>query len=343
MIKIGKSIKELDAMAEKFYTDVEAKLSLTNKVQQRLTHALNNNLVEEERFYRQIQIHLKKIIVDKPAQLETLSVMLNYFYVTLEAYRISLLPGHSKPLQKSAVRKTLRDEIFSIFNYSFFTTSNNGEWAYEHSLKMGLNVCPYCNTQYTFTIKTSRGRTRPQFDHFFKKSKHPYFALSFYNLIPSCYICNANLKGQKEFKPSTHIHPFIEGTEDTIYFKTNVKKVDFLLGKKDFDIVLDKSPTADKDKAIRAVKSAKVFHIDEQYKFHKAYAGEIIFKAYLYSDTKIKELIDEFHDLNGSKIFSSKEEIIEMLFGNHLREEKLHERVLAKLTKNIANEMGVKI
>ncbi len=42
-------------------------------------------------------------------------------------------------------------------------------------------------------------------------------------------------------------------------------------------------------------------------------------------------------------IFSSKEEIIEMLFGNYLREEKLHERVLAKLTKNIANEMGVNV
>lgn len=343
MIKIGKSIKQLDALAETFYTEVLAKLALPNLVQQKLDAAILNHLADEENFYREIQNHLKEIIVAKPPQLETLSVLLNPFYVTLEAFRISLLPPHSRPQQKSTVRKFLRDEIFSIFNYSFFTTNNNGAWAYDHSLRMGLNVCPYCNTQYTFTIKTSRGRTRPQYDHFFKKSKHPYFALSFYNLIPSCYVCNANLKGTKEFKPSTHIHPFVEGTEDTIHFKTNVSKVDFLLGKKDFDIALQTTTTANAGKATRANKSASVFHIEEQYAFHKAYAGEIIFKAYLYTDTKIKELIDEFHGLHDSKIFSSKEEIIEMLFGNHLRAEKLHERVLAKLTKNIANEMGVKV
>jgi hypothetical protein len=162
-------------------------------------------------------------------------------------------------------------------------------------------------------------------------------------LIPSFYVCNAHLKGQKEFKPSTHVHPLIEGTEDTIHFKTNVKKVDFLLGKKDFDLALQTTATANTGKAARANKSAGVFHIEEQYAFHKAYAGEIIYKAYLYTDTKIQELIEQFHAANGSKVFSSKEEIIEMLFGNHLREEKLHERVLAKLTKNIANEMGVKV
>jgi hypothetical protein len=340
MIKIGKSIKELDALAETFYTEVVAKLDLPNLVQQKIDDALLHHLADEENFYREIQNNLKVIIVSKPTELENLSLLLHPLYSALENHRVNPLPTRQ---QKTAAKKTLKDEIFLLFNYSFFTTDDDGKWAYDHSLRMGLNVCPYCNIQYTFTIKTSRGRTRPQYDHFFNKSNHPYFALSFYNLIPSCYVCNANLKGTKEFKPSTHVHPFIEGTEDTIHFKTNVKKVDFLLGKKDFDLALQTTATANTGKAARANKSADDFHIVERYAFHKAYAGEIIYKAYLYTDTKIQELIEQFHAANGSKVFSSKEEIIEMMFGNHLREEKLHERVLAKLTKNIANEMGVKV
>lgn len=343
MIKIGKSIKELDVLAETFYTEVVAKLGLPNLVQQRLDNATNNNLINERNFYREIQNHLKEIIVSHPSNLEVLSTQLLPLYSALENTRVNALPLPRTRQQISDAKKALKYEVFSLFNYSYFTTHNDGKWAYDHSLRMGLNVCPYCNAQYTFTIKTARGKTRPQYDHFLKKSKHPYFALSFYNLIPSCYVCNANLKGQKEFKPSTHIHPFLEGTEDTIHFKTNVSKVDFLLGKTGFDIALQITTTANPGKASRANKSVNVFHIKEQYAFHKAYAGEIIFKAYLYTDTKIKELIDEFHGLHGLKIFSSKEEIVEMLFGNHLREEKLHERVLAKLTKNVANEIGIKL
>jgi len=37
-------------------------------------------------------------------------------------------------------------------------------------------------------------------------------------------------------------------------------------------------------------------------------------------------------------LFSSEVELKEMLFGNYLREDKLHERPLAKLTKNIVEE-----
>ncbi|GAB4053015.1 hypothetical protein [Spirosoma litoris] len=343
MIKIGKSIKELDTLAEIFYKEVVSKLDLPTLIEQKINNAIHNHLVDEEIFYREIKAHLKDIIVSKPADLENLSNLLYPLYLALETFRVNIFPDPRTRKQVREAKRILKDEIFSLFNYNFFTTDNEGKWAYDHSLRMELNVCPYCNTQYTFTIKTSKGKTRPQYDHFFKKSKHPYFALSFYNLIPSCYVCNANLKGQKEFRPSTHIHPFIEGTEDTIHFKTNISKVDFLLGKKNFDITLQTIVTANTGKAARTNKSLSVFHIEEQYAFHKAYAGEIIYKAYLYTDTKIQELIEQFHKANGEKVFSSKEEIIEMLFGNHLREEKLHKRVLSKLTKNIANELGIKV
>ncbi|WP_224994477.1 hypothetical protein, partial [Cesiribacter sp. SM1] len=174
--------------------------------------------------------------------------------------------------------------------------------------------------------------------HFGAEYPYPYFALSFYNLVPSCYVCNANLKGQKDFRPSTHIHPFVEGIEDTLHFKINIDKVDFLLGKRDFDISLEETISADSTKATRAKDSSEIFHILEQYAFHKVFAGEIILKAYVYTDTKIEELLLEYAP-HGSPIFSSREEIKAMLFGDYLNENELHNRVLSKLTRNLTENI----
>lgn len=60
MIKIGKTIKELDALAETFYTEVVAKLGLPNLVQQIIDDAILHHLDDEVNFYREIQNNLKK-------------------------------------------------------------------------------------------------------------------------------------------------------------------------------------------------------------------------------------------------------------------------------------------
>jgi len=335
MIKIGKTIKELDLLAEAFYNEIETKLKLSKAISKKISEAQAKGVIAEENFYKYALNNLKDIITGKPSQLENLLADLEIRFLSWLTDRIN-----SKPLvarNRGKERTLLKNEILSVFNYVRFT--NNFDWAYAHSSSLGLSVCPYCNANYTFTLKTRSAKTRPQFDHFFNKSKYPFFALSFYNLIPSCYSCNSNLKNQKKFKPSTHIHPFIEGTEDVIQFGTKISKVDFLVNQKDFEILIKQNTSS--PKLTRAMKSAKDFIIEEHYAFHKIYASEVIYKSYVYSESKIKELLEEFQKTNGSKIFSSKEEITEMLFGNHLREDKLHERPLAKLTKNIANEFGI--
>ena len=75
----------------------------------------------------------------------------------------------------------------SVFKYKNFA---NRKIAYHISIKRNVTVCPYCNRQYVFTVIPSKGRVRPQFDHYFPKKDYPYLALSLYNLIPSCSICN---------------------------------------------------------------------------------------------------------------------------------------------------------
>lgn len=58
---------------------------------------------------------------------------------------------------------------------------------------IGLITCPYCNRAYINTVdKNDANQTtiKPQIDHFFPKSIYPFLGMSYYNLIPSCTLCN---------------------------------------------------------------------------------------------------------------------------------------------------------
>ncbi len=48
----------------------------------------------------------------------------------------------------------------------------------------------------------------PQLDHWLPKSKFPLLQLSFFNLIPSCEICNTRVKKTREFMKDVHVHPY---------------------------------------------------------------------------------------------------------------------------------------
>lgn len=56
-----------------------------------------------------------------------------------------------------------------------------------------LKICPYCGNDRIIESK----RSKNEIDHFLPKRKYPFFALSYFNLIPSCHFCNrADHKGQ---------------------------------------------------------------------------------------------------------------------------------------------------
>jgi hypothetical protein len=58
-----------------------------------------------------------------------------------------------------------------------------------------------------------------QLDHFYPQSRHPYFAVSFFNLIPGCSPCNAQLKKEKRFDIDTHFNPFHKRLDDYFIFE----------------------------------------------------------------------------------------------------------------------------
>ena len=80
----------------------------------------------------------------------------------------------------------------------------------------------------------------------------------------------------------------------------------------------------------------KVLKIDKAYELHTDYVQELIKKSNMYNEVQIKEYLREYPHL-----FSSKEEILRLIFGNYILEKDFGKRPLAKLTVDILEELGV--
>ena len=74
-------------------------------------------------------------------------------------------------------------------NYNKFSKTTNNFWSpIIYNKLLNVSVCPYCNSQYTFTQKVigaseRKFQIRPDLDHFFTQSKHPMLVISIYNLV----------------------------------------------------------------------------------------------------------------------------------------------------------------
>lgn len=142
------------------------------------------------------------------------------FYKKIKSLSITTSPDNS------LIKKILK----LIFNYEKFVETKNKLWnPLIFSQSLNLAVCPYCNCQYTFTQYYHQGekkfQIRPDLDHFFTQNAHPMLALSIYNLVPSCSICNSKLKHSKDSNLLRGIHPFIDEGDKIFYFKRKIPKV----------------------------------------------------------------------------------------------------------------------
>lgn len=113
--------------------------------------------------------------------------------------------------------------IKNVFGYENYR--DNG-LARDNVDKFNLNYCPYCNIHKLERIKTTNlltGYPRTwalyQLDHFYPQSRYPYLAVSFFNLIPGCSSCNAQLKGEIDFNIITHFNPFHKNFNDYFHFQ----------------------------------------------------------------------------------------------------------------------------
>ncbi len=235
--------------------------------------------------------------------------------------------------------KNTKVVLKEIFNYKEFSKkgAQKGWNTYWLADQLRVDTCPYCNRLYTHTVIKEKEISRPQFDHFWDQAAYPFLALSFYNLIPSCNICNSTLKGQKPFSTDTHIHPYIEGFGDEIRFTLKIKDSSFFSGNLqagsiDFLFVDEESELAKKAK-----KNICDFKLKEMYEEHIDYVYEQVNRALIYNRDYLDSLYRQFE----GTLFRNEKDLSRFITANYVDDAQLQKRPLSKLTKDISHQFGL--
>ena len=232
-----------------------------------------------------------------------------------------------------------KDKIKEIFKYEgnnqskkitpFFTDNFN------------FRTCFYCNKDFITNFDTDKKVSTFQLDHFFDKGTYPYLALSFYNLIPSCSTCNSSkVKGSKNtfeydvkvgrFQNETCIAPndanfdFHQKVKFKLFLADSCKNL-HIKSKDEIEIALKENCSNQYDKYI------EIFKLNERYKVHKDIVFEMIHKAELYPQSRLKEL----QDLTGIPFQQIKKDIFNLIDEN----EDLSKQPFGKLIKDISKEL----
>lgn len=204
-------------------------------------------------------------------------------------------------------------------------------------LLMGIKACPYCNLEYLERLKDNKGKDiiNYTFDHYASKEKYPFFAISLYNLIPTCTICNSIIKGKVDFLESKeeYIQPYFDDFDDIARFEIQLngipENINDFPGQ--FTIELKKKNNSVNDNDFKkAENTVKFFKVKERIQQnHSDYIQEILVKIKSYSSDYSKSI--EAMGFNASQ----RESII---FGNYIAPEDINKRPLSKLTIDIHNQ-----
>jgi len=252
--------------------------------------------------------------------------------------KIKDLDSQYKELLKSLNKKDkslARQLIGKIFNYDNFIEKKVKKYdAYDLAKKLDVRVCLYCNRQYTLIVKKGSRRNehiiRPEFDHFFAKSEYPLLALSIYNLIPSCHICNSTLKGKVEFRLEDHLHPYIDDCLPHYKYCYKPYDIETILGNNtNLEVEIKTN-----DRKIR--NSANLFKLEEIFSGHSEELKDLFDIRYRFSESYLEQLFKTYKHLG-----ISYEETYKIAFGVHYLESDFGKRPFSKLKKDILKELQV--
>ena len=186
-----------------------------------------------------------------------------------------------------------------------------------------ITVCPYCNRDYiNCRADTAAGA---QLDHFFSRKKYPIFAVSLYNLVPSCANCN-RIKNDSTEKFASPFDEDIDWDND-IYFEFHPKESD------DFEIKIKAKLRKVETTAIQ--NNITKMRIEEAYQIHSLELKELQEKKLAYSESQ-KE---EFKEILKKRISNKK--IKRIVFGPKITSEDMRKKPLGKMISDWHKKSGI--
>ncbi|AVK51273.1 hypothetical protein AXY43_26475 [Clostridium sp. MF28] len=225
----------------------------------------------------------------------------------------------------------MRNEFWGNYNQLKYTMRADEVklfWGgYNFIKEIGVMTCPYCNRIYTNLIIGQSKSYKPALDHFYPKTNYPYLALSLFNLIPSCNICNSSFKSDTIL----NIHNLYNtGFENDYIFK--------------FKVIDDTKPITNKNIKIKiepktgicmeTQHSINLFELESSYNTHKDIVVNMYKQRKKYSNTEIRRLIK-------LGCYTSIPNFVEQVVLNGpIDKSKFSEVPLAKFKRDIAYQVG---
>lgn len=313
---IDLTVLELDKLAKSFYKEIKTELKAKIKDEKNYLNGFQTNSGKYFGDYllKNLELlitgRLEKLIRDVQPELE---ILFNKEYVN---------DINKKPSQ-------FKETINSILFYE-----KHDKWgAYAYTKKLGVKCCPYCNRTYITTLGSDKKKfVRADIDHFLAKSKYPYFRLSFFNLIPSCVICNRNAKGEKKTKLDSNIYPYKEGFNENTKFVYRPKTYLDAIGKGNPKIIFAHYGNSAQTK--KANGNIKLFRLKDQYSIHTDELNHLIQLKEVYTTTYIDDLLNTYKGL-----ISTKEEAYKLAFGKEYDLANDYKSPLSKFTRDILDDL----
>lgn len=282
------------------------------------------------------ELRIKKILTDLPNNLKDhhenlLNTLIDYNIAGWSEYLIIKKKYKNRTVAETQIFNRYKNLIFdinNIFKYKGgFARKETKYSTYDLAKSLNIQTCVYCNRIYTKTVVNSSKITRPEFDHWYPKESYPLLALSFYNLIPSCHICNSSVKGSIQMNTTDFLHPYIKENINMkfSYWIESLNKYQFKI----------KRPVPSKEDS-----TIKAFKLEEIYSTHKDEIHDLVQLKKLYSIDyllKLRKLISN----TGRNI--SLEELYRLAFGTHIQEKDFHKRPLSKMKRDILEELGMNL
>ena len=224
--------------------------------------------------------------------------------------------------KKIFTSKSLHD-LQDIFKYTNKYDSKISAFFKRHADELKIYTCHYCDMAY-INVYTENGKSvaKSQFDidHFLPKGKCPPVALSLFNFVPSCPVCNERIK--REGLPNVNLNDLKFLSPSSFAFDLH-KRIKVKLGhltspRKDFIYFVAKYPH---DRYV------DFFHLQERYDYHKIEALRLEKLKKNYSRTQILQIAKCLH--------RSEKEVKEDIFNQRYMQN--NHRCFAKFTIDILN------
>jgi len=237
-------------------------------------------------------------------------------------------------VEKVEKLKINKKEIEKIFKYDGKFQPLLASFFEKH---LKPRTCYYCNIDYVNVYKEEDGELKNKFtlDHFVDKGKYPYLALSLFNLVPSCYVCNSKIKRDTKFYEDEELkntNPYLKSfdfdkkVKFKLFLSDNCKDLN-IKSQDNIEIPLKERYSDEYKKYI------KVFRLNERYKAHKDIVFEMIKNAELYPESRLKEL----QNLTGILYQEIKKDIFKLMDD----EVDLSKEPFSKLKRDMAYELGL--